>query len=67
MERLAILNAPHPRVFLAHLKDPRQLARSWYMGFFQLPYLPEELLGEPRRLRARGAFTEADLERYGEA
>src|SRR5688572_23529892 len=41
VDRLAILNAPHPRVFIEHLKDPRQLARSWYMGFFQLPYLPE--------------------------
>ena len=72
VERLAILNAPHPRVFLAHLKDPRQLARSWYMGFFQLPYLPEELLRRGYRRTftgdARpGAFTEADLERYGEA
>ena len=56
---LAILNAPHPRVFIEHLKDPRQLARSWYMGFFQLPYLPELLgkrvfpLGFPVQERAR--------------
>ena len=42
------------------------------MGFFQLPYLPEELLRRGyRRTFTRdarpGAFTEADLERYGEA
>ena len=37
VDRLAILNAPHPRVFIEHLKGPRQLARSWYMGLFQLP------------------------------
>jgi pimeloyl-ACP methyl ester carboxylesterase len=43
VERLAILNAPHPRRFKAALRDPRQLARSWYMGAFQLPWLPEAL------------------------
>jgi pimeloyl-ACP methyl ester carboxylesterase len=63
VERLAILNAPHPRVFIEHLKDPRQLARSWYMGFFQLPYLPE-LLG--RRVFPHG-FPEDERARYEEA
>ena len=29
-----------------HLRqNPRQLARSWYMFFFQIPRLPEFLLG----------------------
>jgi pimeloyl-ACP methyl ester carboxylesterase len=33
---------PHPAVFLrALLRNPRQLRRSWYMFFFQLPALPE--------------------------
>ncbi|HMQ33237.1 MAG TPA: alpha/beta hydrolase [Chloroflexaceae bacterium] len=42
VERLAILNAPHPAVFLKHLRDnPAQMRRSWYMGFFLLPVLPE--------------------------
>lgn len=63
VERLAILNAPHPRVFIEHLKDPRQLVRSWYMGFFQLPYLPE-LLG--KRVFPRG-FPQQERARYEEA
>ena len=44
LERLAILNAPHPLTFLKHLRHPDQLKRSWYMFFFQLPWLPEAAL-----------------------
>jgi len=44
--RLVIMNCPHPAIFAEHLRaDPAQLARSWYMFFFQLPWLPETLLG----------------------
>jgi pimeloyl-ACP methyl ester carboxylesterase len=76
VERLAILNAPHPRRTLRGLRRPRQLARSWYMLCFQLPWLPE------LAVRARGwwalrqlfenearpgAYTPQDIERYVEA
>jgi epoxide hydrolase 4 len=41
---LQVLNAPHPKAFRKHLlTNPRQLARSWYMLFFQIPALPEWL------------------------
>lgn len=43
LERLAILNAPHPARFVQQLRDPAQLRRSWYMFAFQLPWLPELL------------------------
>lgn len=40
--RLAVLNIPHPAVFTRHLtRNPRQMLRSSYMAFFQLPWLPE--------------------------
>ena len=40
--KLAILNVPHPSVMRRYLKTNRhQLRRSWYMFFFQLPWLPE--------------------------
>ena len=40
--RLAILNVPHPSVMRRYLAaNRRQLRRSWYMFFFQLPFLPE--------------------------
>ena len=46
LERLAILNVPHPAVMLSHLaRSPRQMLKSWYIGFFQLPGVPEELFG----------------------
>ena len=45
VSRLVTLNAPHPGVFQKYLlRNPRQLLRSWYVGFFQLPWLPEALL-----------------------
>ena len=77
VERLAILNAPHPRRMIEALGRPgRQVARSWYMFFFQLPWLPERAVraGDWWGLRrgfehdARpGAFTPADIDRYREA
>ena len=44
LERLVILNAPHPSIFLRHVRRPPQLFRSWYAAFFQLPLLPERAL-----------------------
>ena len=44
--RLVVMNCPHPAIFGEHLRhNRRQLARSWYMFFFQIPWLPETLLG----------------------
>jgi pimeloyl-ACP methyl ester carboxylesterase len=40
--KLAILNVPHPSVMRRYLKtNRRQLWRSWYIFFFQIPWLPE--------------------------
>jgi epoxide hydrolase 4 len=39
VDRLA-LNAAHPRRLLHGLRTPRQLSKSWYVFFFQLPGLP---------------------------
>src|SRR5712671_4828679 len=42
VDRLIILNCPHPGLFMHALRsNVRQLMRSWYMLFFQLPLLPE--------------------------
>ena len=44
--KLAILNMPHPSVLVKTLRrDPRQMLKSWYIGFFQIPRLPELMLG----------------------
>jgi pimeloyl-ACP methyl ester carboxylesterase len=42
LERVAILNAPHPGTMGNHtLANPGQALKSWYVGFFQLPVIPE--------------------------
>lgn len=70
IERLAVLNVPHPLAYRELVvRSPSQLARSWYVAFFQLPALPERALRRfgARSLRlssAPGTFTDADLARY---
>ncbi len=45
VDKLIILNSPHPRLFIQNLvTNPRQLGRSAYIFFFQLPWLPEAML-----------------------
>ena len=42
--KLAVLNVPHPSIMRRYLvTQRRQMLRSWYMFFFQLPFLPEAL------------------------
>lgn len=73
LQKLAILNVPHPAVMMKHLtSDPGQILRSWYMFFFQLPAAPEALFkATGRRTLIRtsrpGAFTDQDLDTYAEA
>lgn len=43
---MTVINVPHPLVFQKTLKkNKKQLLKSWYMFFFQIPRLPETLLG----------------------
>ena len=44
IQKLIILNMPHPSVMHQHLEsNPAQQLKSWYTGFFQMPWLPELL------------------------
>jgi pimeloyl-ACP methyl ester carboxylesterase len=72
--KLAILNVPHPSVMRRYLKtNRRQLRRSWYMFFFQLPWLPEAAfsafnfrLGVRSLVRSSrpGTFSPEDIAQY---
>jgi pimeloyl-ACP methyl ester carboxylesterase len=74
VERVAILDAPHPAAFSAYLRRrPSQWLKSWYMAFFQLPWLPEAVLRANHFERLAhalvatsrpGAFTADDLAVY---
>lgn len=77
VERLIVLNAPHPAAFVRALRGSTQLLRSWYVYAFQLPLLPELSLSAfkfaalDRLMRTdpvhRDAFTEEDIRRYKRA
>ncbi len=77
IERLVIMNVPHPLVFRKHLfGNQKQMERSWYIFYFQLPGAveafasandyawPVNLLVETSR---PGAFLPEELEKYREA
>ena len=77
VERLALLNAPHPILFRRKLGTLAQARRSSYVFFFQLPFLPERSLtshraGFIKRMLRRdpvtpGAFPPETIEAYREA
>jgi len=76
VERLIVLNAPHPAAFFREMRHWAQLRKSWYIFFFQLPWLPEYWLRRnnlgfiDQTLGANplrpGTFTPADIARYKE-
>lgn len=75
--KIAVLNVPHPTVMNRTLRASfAQLRKSWYIFFFQIPWLPETLVhlnhwrAAVQTLKASGradTFSEADFDRYREA
>ena len=43
VDKLIVMNVPHPAKFIEGIKTPLQILRSWYLFLFQLPWLPEML------------------------
>ncbi|HQR80551.1 MAG TPA: alpha/beta hydrolase [Actinomycetota bacterium] len=74
VDRLVVLNCPPPAV-LSHelLTNPAQLMKSWYMFFFQLPWLPERFVAKnmPKTIVAgsynRSVWHREDLAPYAAA
>lgn len=77
VHQLVILNMPYPGILSEQIKKhPQQLLRSWYAGFFQIPWAPEQvsqafdfaLLEKSMQNTARqGAFSPEDFQHYKEA
>jgi len=77
LQKLVILNVPHPAVMVQSLSSSlTQLKKSWYMFFFQIPYLPEAILRNDDweqmvRMLLSGSkpdsFNQNDIERYRHA
>jgi pimeloyl-ACP methyl ester carboxylesterase len=77
VERLIVLNIPHPAKFAEGLRNPQQLLRSSYAFFFQLPVLPELLIqwSDYQAIESalkgmainKSTFSQADIEIYKDA
>jgi pimeloyl-ACP methyl ester carboxylesterase len=77
LEKLVILNVPHGRVMMEHLRrSPSQLLKSWYIFAFQLPWLPEQMARSGNwntaaasllRSSRPGTFTPEDMLAYRRA
>ena len=75
--RMVVINVPHLSVMKAQVRRSfTQMRKSWYVLFFQLPWLPEKLarMGnwnaavQSLRLSSHpGTFTDADLDIYRQA
>ena len=77
VEKLAILNVPHPDVMTDFvLNNPAQRKKSWYVFFFQIPWFVEWTLSKNNfeylarmltRSGRKNTFTEADVAEYKKA
>ena len=77
VDRLVVLNCPHPAVMRRALRSNwTQIRKSWYIFAFQLPWLPEwsfvrnranAIRDALRRSSKPGTFTDADLDEYARA
>ncbi|HTA88074.1 MAG TPA: alpha/beta hydrolase [Polyangiaceae bacterium] len=72
VKRLVVMNAGHPELFRLALRHLEQIAKSWYMFLFQLPWLPEWLVQRSWALALalrgmlvrRDAMPDAELDQY---
>ena len=74
VDRMAILNAAHPRKLSQGLHHPGQLRKSWYFFFFALPTLPESVVHANNwhffrhfLQDANPEYTPEEIDRYVEA
>ncbi|RUT03170.1 hydrolase [Dulcicalothrix desertica PCC 7102] len=77
LDKLIVLNLPHPAKFAEGLRTPQQIQRSWYVFFFQLPLLPElfvqsndyQFIETAIKGMAvdKSAFSQADIDAYKDA
>ena len=64
LERLVIMNVPHPAVMAENLRsNPAQRKKSWYIFFFQLPWLPERMMTARDARGVRRAFHEMAVDK----
>ena len=64
LEKLIVMNFPHPAKFAEALRrNPQQMLRSWYILFFQLPWLPELMLQVDNYRAIASAFIDSAIDK----
>jgi pimeloyl-ACP methyl ester carboxylesterase len=64
LKALVIMNVPHPAVFAEVVKrSAAQRRRSWYVAFFQLPWLPERMMTAGKARAVRRAFRDMAIDK----
>ncbi len=63
LSRLVIMNVPHPVCFARSMRSWAQMKKSWYMFFFQIPWLPERLLARRGAEAIGRAFTDMAVDK----
>lgn len=77
LSKMVVMNVPHGAVMQKHLRSNfAQIRKSWYIIFFQIPWLPEFLARQGnwkfltkllRNSSRHDTFTHSDLDKYREA
>ena len=58
LDGLIVMNVPHPAIYARRIRrSPAQLLKSWYVFFFQAPWLPEALTTARGARLVEQAFT----------
>jgi len=63
LARLVIMNLPHPSCLQREMRTAAQLRKSWYMFFFQIPWLPEAMLTSRGAEAIGRAFTDMAVDK----
>jgi pimeloyl-ACP methyl ester carboxylesterase len=69
LHSLAALSVPHTQAFIESFGSSSQALRSWYMGAFQVPWVPERMLSRNggaalRQMLLRTGLDAASADRY---
>ena len=63
LSRQIIMNVPHPACLARELRTWRQLRKSWYVFFFQIPWLPERFVTAKSGDAVRRAFVDMAVDK----
>ena len=71
LRSLTSVSTPHPKALASSLYRSSQLVRSWYVGFLQIPALPERLLTSKngallRRMLRQSGLPDAQVDEYAD-